>query len=91
VNGDLLQDDTSAGMIFSIPELVARLSWFAALQPGDVVLTGTPAGTGQDRACFLAAGDEIRVEVDSVLPLCTTVGGPLDMTQANAHLAEHAR
>jgi 2-keto-4-pentenoate hydratase/2-oxohepta-3-ene-1,7-dioic acid hydratase in catechol pathway len=91
VNGNLLQDDTSAGMIFPIPELVARLSWFAALQPGDVVLTGTPAGTGQDRACFLAAGDEIRVEVDSVLPLSTTVGGPLDLTQADAHLAEHAR
>jgi 2-keto-4-pentenoate hydratase/2-oxohepta-3-ene-1,7-dioic acid hydratase in catechol pathway len=91
VNDDLLQDDTSGGMIFPIPDLLARLSWFAALEPGDVVLTGTPAGTGQDRACFLAAGDEIRVEVDSVLPLCTTVGGPLDKQQADARFAEHAR
>jgi 2-keto-4-pentenoate hydratase/2-oxohepta-3-ene-1,7-dioic acid hydratase in catechol pathway len=91
VNGDLLQDDTSAGMIFPIPDLLARLSWFAALEPGDVVLTGTPAGTGQDRACFLTAGDEIRVEVDSVLPLCTIVGAPFEQSQPDARFAEHAR
>ncbi|MCM2393511.1 fumarylacetoacetate hydrolase family protein [Streptomyces albipurpureus] len=78
VNGELLQDDTSAGMIFPIPDLLSRLSWFAALEPGDVVLTGTPAGTGQDRACFLADGDEVRVEVDGVLPLVTRIARPLD-------------
>ncbi|MFJ4681855.1 fumarylacetoacetate hydrolase family protein [Streptomyces sp. NPDC088789] len=77
VNGTLRQDDTSAGMIFPIPDLLSRLSWFAALEPGDVVLTGTPAGTGQDRACFLADGDEVRVEVDGVLPLVTRVERPL--------------
>ncbi|WP_283138337.1 fumarylacetoacetate hydrolase family protein [Rhizohabitans arisaemae] len=76
VNGELTQDDTSDGMIFPIPELLARLSWFAALEPGDVVLTGTPAGTGQDRGSFLADGDEIRVEIDSVLPLTTVVAAP---------------
>ncbi|MET9683512.1 fumarylacetoacetate hydrolase family protein [Streptomyces coeruleorubidus] len=76
VNGELLQDDTSAGMIFPVPDLLSRLSWFTALEPGDVVLTGTPAGTGQDRACFLADGDEIRVEVDGVLPLVTRVVRP---------------
>ncbi len=73
VNGELRQDDTSAGMIFSIPELVARISWYAALEPGDVVLTGTPAGTGQDRRDFLRFGDEIVVEVEGVLPLTTRV------------------
>ncbi|MFI6288389.1 fumarylacetoacetate hydrolase family protein [Streptomyces sp. NPDC051018] len=78
INGELLQDDTSAGMIFPIPDLLSRLSWFAALEPGDVVLTGTPAGTGQDRACFLADGDEVRVEVDGVLPLVTRVARPTD-------------
>ncbi|MEU0835824.1 fumarylacetoacetate hydrolase family protein [Streptomyces sp. NPDC005969] len=78
INGELLQDDTSAGMIFSIPDLLSRLSWFAALEPGDVVLTGTPAGTGQDRACFLADGDEVRVEVDGVLPLLTRIVRPSD-------------
>lgn len=78
INGELLQDDTSAGMIFPIPDLLSRLSWFAALEPGDVVLTGTPAGTGQDRACFLADGDEVRVEVDGVLPLLTRIVRPSD-------------
>lgn len=77
VNGELHQDDSSAGMIFPIPELLSRISWFAALEPGDIVLTGTPAGTGQDRRCFLAAGDEIRVEVGPVIPLVTTVVAPV--------------
>ncbi len=74
VNGDLRQEDTSAGMIFAIPDLVSRISWYAALEPGDVVLTGTPAGTGQDLDLFLAPGDRIRIEVGPVLPLVTTVG-----------------
>jgi 2-keto-4-pentenoate hydratase/2-oxohepta-3-ene-1,7-dioic acid hydratase in catechol pathway len=77
VNGELHQDDSSTGMIFPIPDLLARISWFAALEPGDIVLTGTPAGTGQDRQRFLAAGDEIRVEAGPVLPLVTTVVAPL--------------
>ncbi len=60
-------------MIFAIPELLARISRYAALRPGDVVLTGTPAGTGQDRDDFLRPGDTVRVEVDGVLPLITRV------------------
>jgi 2-keto-4-pentenoate hydratase/2-oxohepta-3-ene-1,7-dioic acid hydratase in catechol pathway len=71
VNGVLTQDDTSAGMIFPVDDLLSRLSHYAALEPGDVVLTGTPAGTGQDRTCFLTDGDEVTVEVDGVLPLTT--------------------
>lgn len=73
VNGELRQDDTTAGMIFPIPDLVARISWFAALEPGDVVLTGTPAGTGQDRGEFLQPGDRVQVAVGPVLPLDSTV------------------
>lgn len=88
VNGTLLQDDTSAGMIFPIPDLLSRLSWFAALEPGDVILTGTPAGTGQDRACFLADGDEVRVEVDGVLPLVTRIVRPSDASPRDHRLTE---
>jgi len=91
VNGELRQAGDSSGMIFAIPELVARLSQLVALEPGDIVLTGTPAGTGQDRQCFLAAGDEIRVEVDSVLPLVTTVAGLITELAPTPVLAEQAR
>jgi 2-keto-4-pentenoate hydratase/2-oxohepta-3-ene-1,7-dioic acid hydratase in catechol pathway len=73
VNGVAVQDDTSAGMIFPVADLISRLSYYAALEPGDVVLTGTPAGTGQDRSVFLRAGDEVRIEIDGVLPLVTRV------------------
>ncbi len=74
VNDELRQEDTSAGMIFDVPDLLSRISRYAALEPGDVVLTGTPAGTGQDLGRFLAPGDRIRIEVGPVLPLVTTVG-----------------
>ncbi|MGN9759680.1 fumarylacetoacetate hydrolase family protein [Streptomyces sp. SD31] len=88
VNGELVQDDTSDGMIFPVTDLLSRLSWFAALEPGDVVLTGTPAGTGQDRACFLADGDEVRIEVDGVLPLVTRIVRPADASRREHRLTE---
>jgi 2-keto-4-pentenoate hydratase/2-oxohepta-3-ene-1,7-dioic acid hydratase in catechol pathway len=88
VNDELMQDDTSAGMIFPVADLLSRLSWFTALEPGDVVLTGTPAGTGQDRGCFLADGDEVRVEVDGVLPLVTRVVRPADASPHDHRLTE---
>ncbi|GAA2880824.1 fumarylacetoacetate hydrolase family protein [Streptosporangium fragile] len=71
VNGTVRQDSSTAELIFSVPELVSRISRFAVLEPGDVVLTGTPAGTGQDRQVFLSPGDEVEVSVAGVLPLRT--------------------
>ena len=73
VDGVRHQDDTSADMIWSIAELLARISWFAALEPGDVFLSGTPAGTGQDRGSYLVPGSVVTVEVDGVAPLTTTI------------------
>ncbi|MDZ5076401.1 fumarylacetoacetate hydrolase family protein [Nesterenkonia sp. HG001] len=63
-NGDLVQEDTSAGMIFPLPQLVADLSQHLTLEPGDIILTGTPAG-----ASVAEPGDVVEVEVD-------VVGGP---------------
>lgn len=76
VNGELRQEDTSAGMVWSISELLSRLSWFAPLQPGDVFLSGTPSGTGQDRKSFLAVGDVVEIHVDGVEPLRSSIVSP---------------
>ena len=46
LNGDLRQDANTADLIWPVPELVARISEHVTLEPGDVVLTGTPAGVG---------------------------------------------
>lgn len=57
-NGELVQDDMSAGMIFPLAQLVADLSQHFTLEPGDVILTGTPAGSS-----VAVPGDVIEVEV----------------------------
>ena len=74
-NGELRQDDTSAGMIFPVDDLLSRISQYAVLEPGDLVVTGTPAGTGQDHGEFLGDGDEIRIEIGPLLPLANTFRG----------------
>ncbi|WP_188241625.1 MULTISPECIES: fumarylacetoacetate hydrolase family protein [Microbacterium] len=58
-NGELVQDDSSAGMIFPLPQLVADLSQHFTLEAGDIILTGTPAGSS-----VAVPGDVIEVEVD---------------------------
>jgi len=60
VNGDLAQDDTTAGLIFPLAQIVADLSQHLTLEPGDVILTGTPAGSS-----VIVPGDVVEVEVDS--------------------------
>lgn len=59
VNGELRQEDTTAGMVFPLAQLVADLSQHMTLEPGDVVLTGTPAGSS-----VIEPGDVVEVEVD---------------------------
>ena len=59
VNGELIQEDSSANMIFPFGLLVADLSRFLTLEPGDVILTGTPAGSG-----LVEPGDEVEVELE---------------------------
>jgi 5-oxopent-3-ene-1,2,5-tricarboxylate decarboxylase/2-hydroxyhepta-2,4-diene-1,7-dioate isomerase len=59
VNGDLVQEDTTAGLIFPLAQFVADLSQHFTLEPGDVILPGTPAGSS-----VVAPGDVVEVEVD---------------------------
>ncbi|HDU4690680.1 TPA: fumarylacetoacetate hydrolase family protein [Klebsiella pneumoniae subsp. pneumoniae] len=61
VNGELRQQGTTADLIFSIPFLIAYLSEFMTLQPGDMIATGTPKGLSD-----VVPGDEVIVEVEGV-------------------------
>lgn len=68
VNGSTLQEATLSMMMFSVPTLIATISEFTKLEPGDVILTGTPAGIGskRDPKVILRQGDTVTVEVDGV-------------------------
>ena len=68
VNGEVMQDGSTADMIFPVPELVAELSRGMTLLPGTVILTGTPAGVGAARTPprFLQAGDVVEIEIEGV-------------------------
>jgi 2-keto-4-pentenoate hydratase/2-oxohepta-3-ene-1,7-dioic acid hydratase in catechol pathway len=64
----LMQDGTTADMIFGIPELIAFISRAITLEPGDLIATGTPAGVGvfRDPPVFLEPGDRVRCEIDGI-------------------------
>ena len=68
VNGERLQDGTTANMVFSIKAIVAYVSRFFVLEPGDVIVTGTPAGVGQgmNPKRFLKAGDIVTLGADGL-------------------------
>jgi len=76
-NGELIQDGSTATMVFSIAEQIEFLSSFVTLQPGDVVATGTPAGVGWQRGVFLRPGDELVCEIEGIGTLRNPVVGPL--------------
>jgi 2-keto-4-pentenoate hydratase/2-oxohepta-3-ene-1,7-dioic acid hydratase in catechol pathway len=66
VNGELRQDSNTSDLVFGVPELVAFLRETCTLEPGDLILTGTPSGVGayQDPPAFLEPGDVVRIEID---------------------------
>jgi 2-keto-4-pentenoate hydratase/2-oxohepta-3-ene-1,7-dioic acid hydratase in catechol pathway len=66
VNEELMQDSSSANLIFSMAEQISHLSSRLTLRPGDVIATGTPAGCGTARGRFLKAGDRVRIQVEGV-------------------------
>ena len=64
----LMQDGTTADLIFSVPEVIAFISRSITLEPGDVIATGTPAGVGvfRDPPVFLEPGDRVRCEIEGI-------------------------
>jgi len=77
VNGEVRQDGTTSDLIFSVPELIAFAAEAITLEPGDLILTGTPAGVGEfrDPPLYLADGDEVTVEIEGVGTLTNPVRG----------------
>ena len=86
VNGELRQDDTTAGLLFTLPQLVADLSQHLTLEPGDVILTGTPAGSS-----VVVPGDVVEVEVDAPdAPGAPSSGRLVTTVTQGEHRFDHA-
>ena len=66
VNGVLKQDSNTGKMIFNLAEQIAHLSSRITLHPGDLILTGTPAGVGTGRGEFLKAGDTVKLWIEKL-------------------------
>jgi 2-keto-4-pentenoate hydratase/2-oxohepta-3-ene-1,7-dioic acid hydratase in catechol pathway len=73
VNGVVKQDSNTCKMLFTTAEQIAFLSSRITLHPGDVVLTGTPAGVGAESGEKLQAGDHVRVEIEKLGALNTVI------------------
>lgn len=66
VNDELMQDSNTSQMIFNIAEQISHLSEKLTLHPGDLVLTGTPAGVGTPRNRFLQPGETVRCHIEGI-------------------------
>ena len=75
VNGEVRQDDVLSRMMFSIRRQIQYISTFMTLQPGDIIVTGTPTGAGArfDPPRYLVPGDVVEVEVNTIGTLRNTV------------------
>ncbi len=73
VDGDIVQEGTTANLIFGPAELVAWLSRTMTLLPGDLIATGTPAGVGASRRSYLQDGQTVEVEIDGLGALVNRV------------------
>jgi 2-keto-4-pentenoate hydratase/2-oxohepta-3-ene-1,7-dioic acid hydratase in catechol pathway len=75
LNGQTMQDSTTANMVFGIAQLIAFISQAITLEPGDLIATGTPDGVGvfRDPQVFLQPGDEITIEIEGLGTLTNPV------------------
>ncbi|MGC1780984.1 MAG: fumarylacetoacetate hydrolase family protein [Acidobacteriaceae bacterium] len=87
VNGAIMQSAKLGDMIFSVAQIVAYLSGFTRLSPGDVIATGTPGGVGfkRDPQIFLRAGDRVNVTVEGIGALVNTVEPEAPATSHGGH------
>jgi hypothetical protein len=88
VNGHVKQQATIDMLIHDIPQLIAYISTFAPLEPGDVIVTGTPGGVGDARTPpeYMFPGDTVEIEITGVRPSAQSRQGGL----ASARLAPQA-
>ena len=77
VNGETMQSGSTARMIFSVAQIVAHVSRFITLHPGDLILTGTPPGVGggQNPPRFLKAGDIVTAQIAGLGEMRHSVAG----------------
>jgi 2-keto-4-pentenoate hydratase/2-oxohepta-3-ene-1,7-dioic acid hydratase in catechol pathway len=68
-----MQDSSTSKLIFDTAEQIAMLSSRVTLHPGDLVLTGTPAGVGMGRGRFLKAGDTVKLWIENIGELAHSV------------------
>lgn len=73
VNGETRQDDSTARMVFTVPEIIEWISRVVTLEPGDIIATGTPSGVGNARGLYLEPGDTVEVEIERIGTLTNTV------------------
>jgi 2-keto-4-pentenoate hydratase/2-oxohepta-3-ene-1,7-dioic acid hydratase in catechol pathway len=78
LDGELRQDGTTKDMIFTIPEIVAYISSYTTLLPGDVILTGTPSGVGP-----MVPGQVVSIEIEGIGTLTNPVAGTQPEKTAN--------
>ena len=71
-NGQIRQDGDLNQLIWNVPEIIANLSETVTLEPGDIIMTGTPAGVAAT-----VAGDKLECEIEGVGTLTVTIGQPL--------------
>ena len=75
LNGEVVQDGTTSTMIFSVAEIVSFLSQGMTLEPGDIIITGTPPGVGmaRDPQLWMKPGDDVSIEIEGLGTLTNPV------------------
>ena len=86
LNGELFQDGNTADLVFGVRRIVAYISAFCTLEPGDLLLTGTPSGVGYARTprVSMKHGDVVEVEIDGIGVLRNPVVAETDMPRGQS-------